>query len=173
MLRRLTRIAFKAIKDIHVFATSLFLVAVFLSMFFQVLLRYVFNNPSPELYEITHFSFAWAVLLGAAFTHRFRAHVKFNIIYEKFPRRAQLVVDLIFDLFITVLFGLSLPTALHQALWYYMIRSEVFRIPWTYVVLCLPIFLVLVILHNLIFIFQEVRELFTGKPMSLEDKPWA
>jgi len=152
--------------------SSIFLFSVFISMFFQVWLRYIFKMPSPELYEITLYSFAWAVLLGAAYAHRYRDHIRFNIIYEKLPRKAQLVIDIVFDALLTILFTISLRPVFRQAFWYHMIRSEVLGIPWTYLVFCLPLFIILVIGHNVIFLYYEIRELFTGKPMNLEEKPW-
>ncbi|RKX50869.1 MAG: TRAP transporter small permease [Thermotoga sp.] len=158
------------IVEIHL--SSIFLFAVFATMFLQVWLRYIFRMPSPQLYEITQYSFVWTVLLGAAFAHRYRDHIRFNIIYEKLPRKMQLVIDIVFDLLMVVLFSISLKPIFRQAFWYHMIRSEVLGIPWTYLVLCLPLFLIFVIGHNIVFLYYEFRELFTGKPMKTEEKPW-
>ncbi|MCD6552348.1 TRAP transporter small permease [Thermotoga sp.] len=164
---------FKGVLDaVEIHMPSILLFAFTLSMFLQVLLRYVFKFPSPELYEITSYSFVWTVLLGAAYAHRYRDHLKFNIIYEKLPRKAQLVIDITFDSLITVLFIISLKPILKQAFWYHIIRTEVLGIPWTYLVLCLPVFMILVVYHNIVFIYYEIRELITGIPVNLEGKPW-
>jgi len=152
--------------------SAIFLFVLFLSMFLQVILRYVFNMPSPELYEISTYSFAWTVLLGAAFARRYRDHIRFNIIYERLPRKVQLVIDIIFDSFLTVLLILAFPPVIRQALWYKMIRSEVLGIPWTYLVMCLPIFMGLVVGRNIVFLYRELRELIKGEPMKVEEKPW-
>lgn len=164
---------FKKVLDVvEIHIPSILLFAFTLSMFLQVLLRYVFKFPSPELYEITSYSFVWTVLLGAAYAHRYRDHLRFNIIYEKLPRKAQLVVDIAFDSLITVLFIISLKPILKQTFWYHIIRTEVLGIPWTYLVICLPIFMILVVYHNIVFIYYEIRELIKGIPINLEGKPW-
>jgi TRAP-type C4-dicarboxylate transport system permease small subunit len=155
------------------YASSLFLFIVFIGMFLQVVLRYLFKHPSPELFEVTQYAFPWGVLLGAAYAQRHRDHIRFNIIYEKLPRKVQLLLDLVFDLLILGLFVFALPSVLRQTFWYGMLRSEVLGIPWNYLVFCLPLFLILIIIHNAIFIYRGIREFLTGKITPPEEKPWA
>jgi len=152
--------------------SSIMLFILFASMFIQVILRYFFNMPSPELFEISTYSFVWTVLLGAAFASRYRDHIRFNIIYEKFPRKVQLIVDIFFDTFFNLLLLISLYPVLRQSFWYKIIRSEVLNIPWTYLVICLPIAMVLIIVHNSIFIYKAIIELIKRKHVDVEEKPW-
>jgi len=172
MKRCILKILKGILNVVEIHLPSVLLFAFTLSMFLQVVLRYVFRFPSPELYEITSYSFVWTVLLGAAYANRYRDHLRFNIIYEKLPRKAQLVVDIAFDSLITVLFIISLKPILKQTFWYHIIRTEVLGIPWTYLVICLPIFMILVVYHNIVFIYYEIRELIKGIPINLEGKPW-
>jgi len=163
----------KKIKDIfqiHVPAACVLIL--FLSMFSQVVLRYVFRHPSPEAFEISSYSFVWSVLLGAALANRYKNHIKFDIIYNKFPRKAQIVTDVFFDVFFSSLLIISLKPVVSQALWYKIIRSEVLGIPWTYLALCLPIAMVLMIIDNVRFIFLNLRELFFRKPYKMEERAW-
>lgn len=67
---------------------------------------------------------------------------------------------------------ISLKPIVSQALWYRIIRSEVLGIPWTYLTLCLPMAMVLMIIDNSIFIFLNLREFLRGKPFKLEERPW-
>jgi TRAP-type C4-dicarboxylate transport system, small permease component len=83
--------------EVHVPAISIFVL--FLSMFLQVILRYGFKHPSPELFEISSYTFVWTVLLGAALANRYRNHIKFDIIYNKLPQKARIVIDILFDSF--------------------------------------------------------------------------
>ncbi|MDI6863864.1 MAG: TRAP transporter small permease, partial [Pseudothermotoga sp.] len=90
----------KKIKDIfQIHVPAVCVLILFLSMFSQVVLRYVFRHPSPEAFEISSYSFVWSVLLGAALANRYKNHIKFDIIYNKFPRKAQIVTDVFFDVF--------------------------------------------------------------------------
>jgi TRAP-type C4-dicarboxylate transport system permease small subunit len=163
----------KKVKDVvQIHVPAVCVLILFSSMFAQVLLRYVFRHPSPEAFEISSYSFVWSVLLGAALANRYKNHIKFDIIYNKFPRKAQIVTDIVFDLFFSTLLIISLKPIVSQALWYRIIRSEVLGIPWTYLTLCLPIAMVLMIIDNFRFIFLNLRELFFKKPYKMEERPW-
>lgn len=141
-------------------------------MFMQVLLRYVFRHPSPEAFEISSYSFVWSVLLGAALANRYKNHIRFDILYNKLPRKVQIVIDIFFDTFFSLLLIISLRPIVSQALWYRIIKSEVLGIPWTYLTLCLPIAMLLMIADNFRFIILNLRELIFNKPFKLEERPW-
>lgn len=163
----------KRIKDIfQIHVPAVCVLILFLGMFAQVILRYVFRHPSPEAFEISSYSFVWSVLLGAALANKYRNHIRFDIIYNKLPRKTQIVTDIVFDLFFSSLLIISLKPVVSQALWYKIIRSEVLGIPWTYLALCLPIAMVLMIIDNVRFIFLNLRELFFRKTYKMEERPW-
>ncbi len=172
-VRRLIRKLFSTLLDfIEIHGSTLFLFTVLLTMFGQVVARYLLKKPSPELFEITQYAFPWGVLLGAACAQRYRDHIRFNILYDKLPRKARLAIDVVFDLAIIVLFTISLPTVIRQMIWYRILRSEVLNIPWTYLVVCLPLFMVLVIIHNVTHLYSGLRELATGIPRKPMRRPW-
>jgi TRAP-type C4-dicarboxylate transport system permease small subunit len=171
-IKKFVRIIRGLMDALEVHGSTLFLFTIFITMFLQVVLRYLFNKPSPALFEVTQYAFPWGTLLGAACAQRYRDHIRFNILYDKFPKRVRLVIDVIFDFAIVGLFALSMPEVFHQTFWYYMLRSEVLDIPWTYLVFCLPLFLILVIIHNLVHIYHAIREIITGIPYQPEAKPW-
>ncbi|WP_448534917.1 TRAP transporter small permease [Pseudothermotoga sp.] len=163
----------KKVKDVvQIHVPAVCVLILFSSMFAQVVLRYVFRHPSPEAFEISSYSFVWSVLLGAALANRYKNHIKFDIIYNKFPRKVQIVTDIVFDLFFSSLLIISLKPIVSQALWYKIIRSEVLGIPWTYLTLCLPIAMVLMIIDNFRFIFLNLRELLFKKPFKMEERSW-
>jgi len=160
----------KNLTQIHLPAVCVLIL--FSSMFMQVLLRYVFRHPSPEAFEISSYSFVWSVLLGAALANRYKNHIRFDILYNKLPRKVQIVIDIFFDAFFSLLLIISLRPIVSQALWYRIIKSEVLGIPWTYLTLCLPIAMLLMIADNFRFIILNLRELIFNKPFKLEERPW-
>lgn len=160
----------KNLTQIHLPAVCVLIL--FSSMFMQVLLRYVFRHPSPEAFEISSYSFVWSVLLGAALANRYKNHIRFDILYNKLPRKVQIVIDIFFDTFFSLLLIISLRPIVSQALWYRIIKSEVLGIPWTYLTLCLPIAMLLMIADNFRFIILNLRELIFNKPFKLEERPW-
>ncbi|HQC15626.1 TRAP transporter small permease [Mesotoga prima] len=150
----------------------IFLGLLFLSVFFQVILRYVFNSPSPELFEIAQYSFIWTIFLGAPYARKFDAHIKFDIIFLKLPRKTQLILQILFDLFFCVMLIMTLGPVLGDVFFYKIIKSEVLRIPWTYLFICFPIFMILTFIHNVIWIVKSFIELFSGKVLPKEVEPW-
>lgn len=145
------------ILEIHVPAVSIFVL--FLSMFLQVVLRYGFKHPSPELFEISSYTFVWTVLLGAALANRYKNHIRFDIVYNKLPRKAQLIIDIVFDSLFSILLLISLFPVVKQSIWYRIIKSEVLGIPWTYLVICLPLMMILITIQNGLSVYRNVLEL--------------
>ncbi|HOJ88341.1 MAG TPA: TRAP transporter small permease subunit [Pseudothermotoga sp.] len=145
------------ILEIHVPAVSIFVL--FLSMFLQVVLRYGFKHPSPELFEISSYTFVWTVLLGAALANRYKNHIRFDIVYNKLPRKARLIIDIVFDSLFSILLLISLFPVVKQSIWYRIIKSEVLGIPWTYLVICLPLMMILITIQNGLSVYRNVLEL--------------
>jgi TRAP-type C4-dicarboxylate transport system permease small subunit len=172
MIKLFKKIGISILNIIEFHIAPIFLALLFLSMVFQVILRYVFNYPSPELFEISQYSFIWVIFLGAPLARRFGSHIRFNILYEKFPRRVQLIFDLIFDSFFSIVLIITFFPIWDDILFYKFIRSNVLKIPWTYLLLCFPIFMILMFIHNLIWIYKNGRELFTEKKPDKEVEPW-
>ena len=147
-------------------------ITLFLSMVMQVFMRYVLNMPSPLLHEITMYSFVWTVYLSSAFARRYRSHIRFNIIYDILPRKVQLILDLIFDLFVSILFGISFIPVVKMLISYSFIESHILKISWTYLFTVFPIFMILILIHNARFIWWELLELIKGRTPPKEEKEW-
>ncbi len=157
---------------VEIHFSSVLLFVLFLSMFLQVLMRYVFNYPSPALYEIMTWSFVWTVWLGAAFAWRYQDHIRFNVLYEKLPRKVQLVFDISFNLIFSFTLIISFWPVLNQTIWYRIISSQVLGVPWDYLLMVLPISMVLILFHNVVWIYYEFDELIRGRKHAMEEKPW-
>ena len=156
--------------EIHL--NAVIFVTLFMSMVIQVFMRYVLNMPSPLLHEITMYSFVWTVYLSSAFARRCRSHIRFNIIYDLLPRKFQLIVDLVFDIFVSVLFCMSFIPVVKMLISYNFIESHILKISWTYLFVVFPIFMLLILIHNVKFIYSELMELIKGKKPPKEEKPW-
>lgn len=142
------------------------------SMFLQVVLRYGFKHPSPELFEISSYSFVWAVLLGAALANKYKNHIKFDVIYNKFSQKAKCIIDIIFDSLFSILLVISLFPVIKQSIWYRIIRSEVLGIPWTYLVICLPIMMALITVQNVASVYKNFRKLIEKRTEKTEESQW-
>ncbi len=164
---------FKTLLDlIEVHINAVIFLTMFLSMLGEVFMRYVLNRPSPVLHEITMYSFVWTVYLSASLAHRFDRHIRFNIIYDMFPRKVKVAIDMSFNIFMSVLFSISFYPVVRELINYNFIKSTVLGISWTYLYMVFPIFIVLVLIHNAVAIYREIRELFFGETPPKEEEIW-
>lgn len=156
--------------EVHL-AAIIFLI-LFLCIVIQVFSRYVLNRPLPPLFELSIYSFVWVIYLGAPLAKRYRKHIRFNILYRKFPRRLQLISEIAFDILTNVVLIIISVPVIKYTFCMYNIKASITRIPWTYLLICFPIFIMLLFIHNSVWIYYHIRELLgKGVPPS-EVPPW-
>ena len=138
----------------------------------QVFSRYVLNMPIPKLFELSIYSFIWTIYLGAALAKRYNQHIRFDIFYRRLPARGQLVIDILFDLLLVAVLLILLIPSVDYTLWNYRIKASALRIPWTYLLMCFPLFVGLTAVHCIIDIITNIRR-FIGKASEKEEVlPW-
>jgi len=151
-------------------------VVIFSILFFciviQVFSRYVLNSPLPLLFELSIYSFVWVIYLGAPLAKRYRKHIRFDILYRKFPKKVQLIIEIFFDILTNIVLLIISVPAIKYTAWNYNIKASTLRIPWTYLLLCFPIFIVLLFIHNSVWIYYHIRELLGKEAPPSEVPPW-
>lgn len=87
--------------------TGLSLLAMVVIVFWQVLARYIFKNPSTWSEELVSYLFAWASLLGACLVTGERGHMNIPVIVERFSMGGQklfaILTEVIAFLFSTII----------------------------------------------------------------------
>jgi len=156
--------------EVH-FATLVFFLLL-ISVAIEVFARYVLNNPLPKFFELSIYSFVWIIYLGAALAKRYNQHIRFDILYRKFSRRTRLFVDTFFDILTNIAILFLLLPCIKYTIWNYRIKASALRIPWTYLLLCFPIFVSLILIHNSRDIVLNVRELLGKGTRQEEELPW-
>jgi TRAP-type mannitol/chloroaromatic compound transport system permease small subunit len=63
---------------------------------YEVLMRYYFNTPTEWAYDVSSMLGGTFWILGAGYTLMKHKHVRIDIIYNKFSRRKQALLDVIF-----------------------------------------------------------------------------
>jgi TRAP-type C4-dicarboxylate transport system permease small subunit len=146
--------------------------ALIVSIFVQVFMRYVLNNPSPELFELSTYCFVWVIYLGGALATRYNQHVRFDLIYRALPEKGRRVMEIAFELLTNgVLLVLFYP-AIRYTIQMYPIKASALRVPWTFLLLVFPIFLALVIIHNFTTIVKNILRLTGREIKDAEVFPW-
>jgi TRAP-type C4-dicarboxylate transport system permease small subunit len=142
------------------------------SIFSEVFFRYVLNNPSPQLFELSIYAFVWVIYLGGALATRYNQHVRFDLIYSRLPPQVRRVLELVFDLITNgVLLVLFIP-AVRYTFEMYKIKASALRVPWTFLLLVFPIFLALVLIHNFTNIVKNILRLAGREIKDPEVFPW-
>lgn len=88
------------------------LIAMFMAMvgiiFFQVIMRYVFNNSSSWSEELGKFLFVWLSWLGISIGHRRKEHIRITLLVDKFPYKLRKITEAISELILIVICGITL-----------------------------------------------------------------
>ena len=146
--------------------------ALIMSIFLEVFFRYVLNNPSPELFELSIYCFVWVIYLGGALATRYNQHVRFDLIYRALPEKVRRVMEIAFELLTNgVLLVLFYP-AIRYTIQMYPIKASALRVPWTFLLLVFPIFLALVLIHNFTTIVKNILRLTGREIKDAEVFPW-
>jgi TRAP-type C4-dicarboxylate transport system permease small subunit len=146
--------------------------ALIVSIFSEVFMRYVLNNPSPELFELSIYCFVWVIYLGGALATRYNQHVRFDLIYRALPEKAQRVLEIAFMALTNgVLLVLFVPS-IRYTIQMYPIKASALRVPWTFLLMVFPIFLALVLIHNFTDIVKDILRLAGRQIKEPEVFPW-
>ena len=149
--------------------TAIFFLLI-MTIFIQVVSRYGFNQPLPKFFELSIYSFVWSIYLGAALAKRYNQHIRFDLLYRKFSTKTRAIVDICFDSLTTAVMLLLLYPSIEYTIWNYKIKASALRIPWTYLLVCFPLFVCLTILHNSLSIYHNFAKLL-GKDTQLKEVP--
>jgi TRAP-type mannitol/chloroaromatic compound transport system permease small subunit len=64
-------------------------------MCYDVLMRYIFNNPTTWAYDTALHLYSISFLMGGAWVLKMKAHIKVDVIYNMFPPRKRAIINLI------------------------------------------------------------------------------
>ncbi len=138
----------------------------------QVFSRYVLDHPLPKFFELSIYSFVWAIYLGATLAKRYDKHIRFDVLYKKFSKKTQLVIDIVFDIATSIVFIFVLYPSIKYSIMNYRIKASSLRIPWTYLLICFPLFTILILIHNVQAVIRNIR-LLAGRIVPEEEElPW-
>lgn len=60
----------------------------------DVILRYIFNSPLPEMFQLTEFMMVGVVYLAIAYVQQLKDHIKIEIATQWLPKKGQDILDL-------------------------------------------------------------------------------
>ena len=81
-------------------ASQVVLFAAVVIIFYDVVMRYVFNSPTAWVLEISEYMLVFLAIGGAADVQRKKMHIKMDFFYNKFTLNVRRYLDLIFYMII-------------------------------------------------------------------------
>lgn len=126
----------------------------------QVVSRYVLNNPSTVTEELVLFAFVWMGLLGGAYLFGKNEHMAMTFLFDKLSEKNQIKVRIFFELvimafavFILVFGGWNMSKLSMGQL------SSSLQIPMGYIYLALPLSGITTMIYNALNISDIIKEL--------------
>ena len=126
---------------------------------YQILVRYIFNNPSTISEELLTYSFTWMSLFAAAYVFGKREHMRMGFLADKLSRKKITILNVIieiitiaFALIVMVYGGVSI-TSLSMTQ-----KTASLGIPMGYIYIVLPITGIIITLYGILNIIGLIRK---------------
>lgn len=140
-----------------------FVLVMFLLLFLEVNMRYLFGSPTVWTGELTQMLFGAYAILAGAYIMTQRAHVNVDIFYSRFPKRVRAAVDILTSVLFFA-FVLVLVTEGYSMAEDSMSRWETSRSAWNPPVwpvkLAIPVGAGLLLLQGLVKLIHDILILF-------------
>lgn len=134
------------------------------SIFYQVVMRYVFSSAPSWTEELTRYSFIWCAYFGVSLGVKRDAHISVMAVIDLLPKKVQkvmrIVANLLFLAFAVLIFVLGLKTAMQIKM--LGRKSPAMEIPMYYVYAALPVGFFCIILRLLQSIYHQIRDFGKG-----------
>ncbi len=139
------------------------LIAMFAAMvgfiFFQVIMRFVFNNSSSWSEELGKFLFVWLSWLGISIGHRKREHITITMVLDKLPIKAKNIVEILNEIVLIAICGVTLYYAVYLMGIQWKVPYAGIKISTSWGYLSLVIGCGLFIVRALIYLVEAVKAL--------------
>lgn len=77
-------------------------------IFFQVIMRFVFNNSSSWSEELGKFIFVWISWLGISIGHRRQEHIKITLLVDRLPYKLRIILEAISEIILIGICGITM-----------------------------------------------------------------
>lgn len=149
-------------------AVSWLCLAMIAVLMYEVIGRYLFNNPTEWAHESTTMLYGTFCILGGVYTHVHNGHVRCEVVYQMFPPRGRAVLDVITGLVGLAIFGVFFFVALDFALESWMRGEHSSKSTWAPPIYpfksVLPLAALLIWLQSLVHLIRDIAVVFDVAP---------
>lgn len=129
----------------------------------QVITRFVFNDPSVFSEELAKYCFVWLVLFGSAYVFGEAGHMSIEFIKDKFPQKLKMAVEIFIEFVVIVFAYLILikgGSAVTELAWTQLSAS--LKIPVGYLYAAMPasgVCIIFYCIYNILLILRKKKPL--------------
>lgn len=126
---------------------------------YQIVVRYIFNNPSTVSEELLTYSFTWLALLAAALVFGKQEHMRMSFLADKFEGKSAIIIGIVTELLVMTFAALVLVyggvsiTKLTAT----QITASL-GVKMSYIYMILPICGVIIIIYNILNILEYIKQ---------------
>jgi TRAP-type C4-dicarboxylate transport system permease small subunit len=130
----------------------------------DVISRFAFNRPFKGVFEITELMMIMVVFLAAAYTQYMKSHISVDLVYSRFPKKLQTVLDVFLYLMSLGIWAIVTWRAFvyMQYLWEMKTVTDVQLIPVAPFQLILAIGCVMLSIALLLDLIKSLRKVFSS-----------
>lgn len=134
----------KTVRKVAETASSVLLAVVFAVFVVAVFMRYVLHDPLPWADELSVILFSVLIFFASAFAMKPAEQIRFEVIYDLLPARAARIVSVVSSIVFGLIFLAAFWPCLDYVIFMLRQRTPALNIPFFYVFVAFPVFLLVV-----------------------------
>ncbi len=135
-------------------------VIMFFAFVIQIFTRYILGYQVRWTYEATVIGFMWVVAFGASYASRLRDHVSFSLVFDQMSKKAQILTEIIANVFIVVTFIIMFRPVLDFISFMKIKKTAVLKVPLSVLYAPFLYFTVSSVVYIIRDSVQSVRQLY-------------
>ena len=139
------------------YTTIILLMIAGLSIFMQVILRYLFNTGFSWTEELARYLMIYLSLIGSSIVLKNQDHPRVEMIYESFPQKVKTCLDFLFDFLILAFLLVLFWQGIENTRFGFETRTPALQILWAWPYAAIPLGAFLMIIQLLSGIFEILR----------------
>ncbi|WP_313342295.1 TRAP transporter small permease [Sedimentibacter sp.] len=151
------KIVFDKLEKFILGILSILFTVMVVALFYQIIMRFLFESANSWSEELTRYSFIWMSMLGSAIATRRSRHMNVDFLMNRMPKILKIINSIIIKsliiafLIVIIFYGISLVSITFKQL------SPGLRVPMAYMYASVPIGGILMLLFTIEVIINDIK----------------
>lgn len=132
-------------------------------LFLQVIFRYFLGIPLMWSEELSRYLQIWLTFLGIGYGIRNSSHISMVLVYEKLPKKVQVVVSILSNIVIMVCFIVFIPGAIRFVVDQNQLNSSAMQVRMSFVYFVVPLSGFVYLVYMVADIYIKIKLLLNGR----------